>query len=120
MDLEVWLTKENMTTTLFAQKLGVKTEAVYAWFRGKNRVNQAHLWDIWRLTNGEVLPSDLRPDLYPLKEMKQIYGCSACQDKPLESYQDLYNSLKKKLVVETKRFRKSKKFSKLREKYQDD
>lgn len=94
MKLKYWLIKENITNNLFAKKLGVSGQAVSAWLKGQKNIKPELIWKIYWETNCEVKPHDLQPELYPLKEMKQIYGCSRCKSQPIaEDYEAFFKDL---------------------------
>lgn len=102
MNLKTWLVKEDITQAELAEILGLTSQAINRWFVGLSVPSSEHIWKIWELTNGEVLPSDLRPDLYPEKPLKKIYGCVRCRDKSPENYKEWFHSLEEPLLKKRK------------------
>lgn len=98
MNLETWIAKENLTVGEFADCIGLTSAMVSRWFVGDSPVGTSYIWKIYDLTNGEVLPSDLRPDLYPTEPLKRIYGCVRCREKPPENYKDWFHSLEEAAI----------------------
>ncbi|MBQ5428992.1 MAG: helix-turn-helix domain-containing protein [Neisseriaceae bacterium] len=106
MNLKTWLVKEDITQAELAEILGLTSQAINRWFVGFSVPSSEHIWKIWELTNGEVLPSDLRPDLYPEKPLKKIYGCVRCRDKSPENYKEWFHSLEE-ATLERRRYGRS-------------
>ena len=106
MNLKTWLVKEDITQAELAEILGLTSQAINRWFVGLSVPSSEHIWKIWELTNGEVLPSDLRPDLYPEKPLKKIYGCVRCRDKSPENYKEWFHSLEE-ATLERRRYGRS-------------
>lgn len=106
MNLETWIAKENLSIQEFADCMGLTSAMVSQWFGQGSSIATNHIWKIWELTNGEVLPSDLRPDLYPEKPLKKIYGCVRCRDKSPENYKEWFHSLEE-ATLERRRYGRS-------------
>lgn len=98
MNLKTWLVKEDITQAELAEILGLTSQAINRWLVGFSVPSSEHIWKIWELTNGEVLPSDLRPDLYPAEPLKRIYGCVRCREKPPENYKEWFHSLEEAAI----------------------
>ena len=54
--------------TAFAKKLGVSQTIVNAWVRSQKRISGERVFEICMLTDWQVTPYDLRPDLYPHRQ----------------------------------------------------
>lgn len=54
MNLHNWLTANNISTTDFAERLGVSYQAVWFWRKAKTYPSGKHLAQIETLTKGKV------------------------------------------------------------------
>ncbi|MBP3222123.1 MAG: helix-turn-helix domain-containing protein [Neisseriaceae bacterium] len=93
MNLETWLIKERLTNKALGEMIGVTAQRVGCWIRGDTYISVKHIWEIYEITNGEVLPHDLRPEYFPQDKLKKIYGCPACQDKSPNDYRSWFHLL---------------------------
>lgn len=87
MNLHTWIAKENLTQGEFAEALGVSAQAVNRWLLDYTQIAPQNIWTVYEVTNGEVLPHEIRPDLYPVEKMKKIYGCLRCREQTPNDYQ---------------------------------
>ena len=93
MNLETWLIKEHLTKKGLGEMIGVTGQTVGHWIKGETEIGVDSIWKIYEVSNGEVLPHDLRPEYFPQDKLKKIYGCPACQDKSPNDYRSWFHSL---------------------------
>ncbi|MBQ9618975.1 MAG: helix-turn-helix domain-containing protein [Neisseriaceae bacterium] len=102
MNLETWIAKESLSQSEFADLIGITGQAVSCWFLDFAEIAPKNIWKIYEITNGEVMPHELRPDLYPVKLMKQIYGCVRCREQSPNDYKKWFHALEAYAVQNTK------------------
>lgn len=64
MKLETYLVESKLTQEEFAVRLGVTQSMVSQWIRGIRPVSPQMAIAIEEATSGEILRSDIRPDLW--------------------------------------------------------
>lgn len=58
MKLTQWALREHLTLYDVADRIGRSPSVVYKWFAGVSRPNQEGMAAIYRLTRGDVTPTD--------------------------------------------------------------
>ena len=64
MDLTAYLEKHDLTQEEFAKSIRVSQGLVWQWLNGRTRVRPERAREIERVTNGEVMAHELRPDIF--------------------------------------------------------
>jgi DNA-binding transcriptional regulator YdaS (Cro superfamily) len=77
MNIREYLKNNELTQIAFAHLVGVTQGMVHQWISGHRKVSLKFAVKIEEVTQGEILASDLRPDLYRL--LVKSRGVSACR-----------------------------------------
>lgn len=64
MHLQAYLQKHSLTQEEFAKSIKRSQGLVWQWLNGRTRIRPEMAKEIEKVTNGEVLAHELRPDIF--------------------------------------------------------
>lgn len=108
MNLDTWISKEGLPHKEVADLLGTTMHSLAAWLRNRVDISIDNVWKIYEVTNGEVLPHEMRPDVFKQDELKKIYGCPLCRNKSPNDYEQWFQSLAEAVKRDHKIIRRNK------------